>query len=477
MNALRIRSLVSGASLAIAAALPVTALASGGKDLIALPSLAPLVDSVKAAVVNVEVVSRGASSEEGEGGGPQGFPGFPFNQPMPSPHERARQGMGSGFVIDPKGYILTNNHVVEGATFIRIRFNDGRSFDGEVMGRDPLSDVALVKVRGGVKDLPFLKLGDSDAMHVGDWVVAIGNPFGLASSVSLGIISARARDINATAYDDFLQTDAAINPGNSGGPLFNLKGEVIGMNTAIVSGGTGIGFAVPSNLAKALVPQLERSGSVTRGYMGVATQKLTPEIARALGEKLADGALVYSVEKDSPARKAGLEPDDVIVAVDGQKVDSDGSLRRLVALKSPGNVTNVAIFRKGQPQQLKVTLAPRPETEASVQRRSQKEVNPDEEVSHQGIGLRLRDMDPRLAQSAGLPAEGAVITDLVPGSPAETAELSPGMVVVEANHKAIHSAVELKRAIQIAKPGSSILLRVQFRNSMGAQLRVLRKPN
>src|SRR5262249_50745825 len=178
--------------------------------------------------------------------------------------EQLRQGAGSGFIIDPKGLVLTNNHVVQDAVNIRIKLDDGREFEGKTVGRDPLTDVALIRLNDNAQNLPVVRLGDSDAMRVGDWVVAIGNPFGLASSVSAGIISAKSRDIGATQYDDFLQTDAAINPGNSGGPLFNLKGEVIGMNTAIVSGGAGIGFAVPSNLAKAIIPQLEKNGQVTR---------------------------------------------------------------------------------------------------------------------------------------------------------------------------------------------------------------------
>ncbi|HLM44919.1 MAG TPA: trypsin-like peptidase domain-containing protein, partial [Myxococcaceae bacterium] len=268
----------------------------------ALPSLAPLVESVKGAVVNVDVQAKASMSEGGEnplmdrffGGGGGGGPRGQRREPV-------RQGAGSGFIIDSKGLVLTNNHVVEGAVSIRVRMDDGRSFDAEIVGRDPLTDVALIRLKGKVDGLPTVKLGDSDGMRVGDWVVAIGNPFGLASSVSSGILSARARDIHSGPYDDFLQTDAAINPGNSGGPLFNLKGEVVGINTAIVGGGTGIGFAVPSNLVKALVPQLEKDGAVTRAWLGIGIQDLTQDLAKALALPVSEGAIVSQVNNNSPA--------------------------------------------------------------------------------------------------------------------------------------------------------------------------------
>jgi serine protease Do len=285
----------------------------------ALPSLAPLVESVKGAVVNVDVQAKG-SGGMGQGdnpffdrffGGGEGGRGGQRREPI-------RQGSGSGFIIDPKGLVLTNNHVVEGAVAIRVRLDDGRSFDAEIVGRDPLTDVAVIQLKGKVENLATVKLGDSDALRVGDWVVAIGNPFGLASSVSSGILSARARDIHSGPYDDFLQTDAAINPGNSGGPLFNLKGEVVGINTAIVGGGTGIGFAVPSNLVKALLPHLEKDGAVTRAWLGIGIQDLTQDLAKAMQLPVTEGAIVSQVNDGSPAGKAGMRADDVIVAIDGQ---------------------------------------------------------------------------------------------------------------------------------------------------------------
>ncbi len=246
-------------------------------------------------------------------------------------------------------------------------------------------------------------------MRVGDWVVAIGNPFGLASSVSAGILSAKAREIGATQYDDFLQTDAAINPGNSGGPLFNLRGEVIGINTAIVSGGAGIGFAVPSNLARALIPQLEKNGSVTRGYIGVKLQNLTPELAKALNVPQTTGALINEVTKNSPGDKAGLKADDAVVSLDGKKVDSNSSLSRQVALRSPGSTVTLGVYRAGKPQDVKVTLTSRPgEVDRVGDARGPRPGNTQKDESNrQRIGLTLQSIDPRTAEANGLPEPGA----------------------------------------------------------------------
>jgi serine protease Do len=260
--------------------IPNASFAQAGKEA-ALPSLAPLVESVKAAVVNVDVTKREASEARGEDD--EMLERF-FGQRRPQgSHKQLLQGAGSGFVIDPKGVIVTNNHVVDNAVTLRVRFDDGRAYDAEVVGRDPLVDVALIRIKGKLDGpLPSVKLGDSGAIRVGDWVVAIGNPFGFSSSVSVGIISALDRKIGAGPYDQFLQTDAAINPGNSGGPLFNLKGEVVGMNTAIyggTGGSVGIGFAVPSSIIRALIPLLVTNGQVSRGWLGVGIQDLTPELA------------------------------------------------------------------------------------------------------------------------------------------------------------------------------------------------------
>ena len=428
----------------------------------ALPSLAPLVDSVKSAVVNVDVTSR---VERDESSGDDPFEQF-FGRGRRDPRQQIRQGAGSGFVIDPRGYILTNNHVVEGAFNIRVRFDDGRTLEAEVLGRDPLTDVALIKLKAPPANLPVLKLGDSDAMRVGDWVVAIGNPFGLASSVSAGILSAKAREIGASQYDDFLQTDAAINPGNSGGPLFNLRGEVVGINTAIVSGGAGIGFAVPSNLAKAIIPQLEKNGSVTRGYIGVKLQNLTPELARALNVPQSSGALINEVTKNSPGDRAGLKSDDVVVSLDGRKVESSSSLSRQVALRAPDTSVTLGVIRNGKAQDFKVTLTSRPgdlDRVGDARGPRPGTGSKRDETNRQRIGLTLQSIDPRTAEANGLPTKGAVITEVQPGSPADAAELAPGMVVTEAGGKKIANADDLSRVLKDARPGSTVLLRVTIR--------------
>ena len=448
---------------------------------VSIPSLAPLVESVKSAVVNVDVQKRESGGGEVDDEMLERF--FGMRRP-PQNRGHIMQGAGSGFVIDPKGLVLTNNHVVDAAVTLRVRLDDGRSFDAEVVGRDPLVDVAVLKIKGKVENLPFVRLGDSAQMRVGDWVVAIGNPFGLASSVSLGIISATERKIGAGPYDQFLQTDAAINPGNSGGPLFSLKGEVVGMNTAIFSnpalgGGAniGIGFAVPSNLIKALLPQLEKEGTVTRGWLGVGIQDLTPELSKAMGVPIADGAVITTVNDGSPAKKAGVREDDAVTAIDGEKVLSADAFRRVVALKRPDSTVTLSAYRDGKPLELKVKLGTRPDLEhvsAKEQRRGKSE--PADTAKPSRLGLSFQDMDPRLSQSTGLPTAGALIVEVGVGSVAERAQLRRGMVVIEANKKPITGRDDLVKAISDAKPGTVLLLRVVSPGGEGRSLRALEIP-
>ncbi|WP_395833398.1 Do family serine endopeptidase [Archangium violaceum] len=426
-------------------------------------SIADLVEAVNDSVVNVEVQARAPSMEgmpsdlferffggPGGPGGP-GMPGAPGGGP--EPRERVQQGEGSGFIIDPNGLILTNNHVVENAIDIRIRLNDGREFDAKVLGRDPLTDIALIKLQGDVKNLPVARLGNSDDIRVGDVVVAIGNPFGLTSSVSAGILSARARDIQAGPYDNFLQTDAAINPGNSGGPLFNMKGEVIGINTAIVGGGTGIGFAVPSNMAKALLPQLEK-GVIRRGWLGVSVQDLTPELSQALKVPVRKGAIVTDVQPDTPSAQAGLKQDDVITAINGTAVESSRGLTRDIGFRAPGEAVRLTVFRNGKQQEVQVKLGERPDLEGLA---SIPDGNREEETGHR-LGLRLQDVDPRMAPGV---RQGAMIIDVEPGSPADRAGLQPGMVVVEAGGKQVRNPREFAQIVRAQKPGAVLLLRIQ----------------
>ncbi len=423
------------------------------RESMALPSLATLVESVKGTVVNVDVKARAKGSSEDMGD--ELFEHF-FGRPRR--RDPIRPGAGSGFIIDKKGLILTNNHVVENAVAIRVKLDDGRTFDAKVLGRDPLTDVALLKLSGKVDDLPVAKLGDSNALRVGDWVVAIGNPFGLASSVSVGIVSAKARDIGASRYDEFIQTDAAINPGNSGGPLFNMSGEVVGINTAIIGIGTGIGFAVPSNLAKALVPQLEKHGEVTRGWLGIGIQDLTAEIAKGLNVPATQGAVITLVNPGSPAQKAGLQVDDVVVAVDGEKVASGGALSRTIALKRPDSTVTLSLFRRDKPMELKAKLGTRPPMPGDPVSAPAREA--ERPAGQQRFGVVVQDMDARMAQAHGLPSSGALVTEVQPGTPAERADLQSGMVIVEADGKPVRNADELTRILKSAKSGSTLLLRI-----------------
>ncbi|WP_044198330.1 Do family serine endopeptidase [Hyalangium minutum] len=430
-------------------------------------SLAPLVEAVKGAVVNVEVQAREPVAARGRLRLPPGW-GSPFGMPdMPEGDARGpvQQGLGSGFLIDAQGLVLTNNHVVENAERVRVKLDDGRAFDAQVLGRDPLTDVAVLQLEGAPKNLPFVALGDSDAMRVGDFVLAIGNPFGLASSVSSGIVSARARDIHAGPYDEFLQTDAAINPGNSGGPLFNLKGEVIGMNTAIVREATGIGFAVPSNLIHSLLPRLEKEGSVRRGWLGLAAQDLTPDLARALNLDIDKGALIAGLNPGGPGAQAGLQDNDIITRVDGTPIVSAGSLTRAVGLMRPDSQVAVHVLREGNPLELKVTLGTRPAQpgEPAVPTREENSA-----AAKGRLGMRLAD-DP-----AG---QGARVVQVEPGSPAERAELPAGTLLLQVGGQKVSTAREAAEALRSAKPGSVLLLRIQPPGSAVSLLRALPVPS
>ncbi|MCP3104489.1 Do family serine endopeptidase [Myxococcus sp. K15C18031901] len=424
-----------------------------------ITSLAPLVDSVKGAVVYVEVKSR-PRRVAGIQGLPPGW-AERFGM-MPQGEAPARQGLGSGFIIDPSGTVLTNNHVVEDADTVRVKLGDGRSFDAEVLGRDPLTDVALLKLKGAPADLPSVKLGDSDAVRVGDPVMAIGNPFGLETSVSAGILSARARDIHAGPYDDFLQTDAAINPGNSGGPLFNMQGEVVGMNTAIIGGASGIGFAVPSNLVRSLLSQLQETGAVRRGWLGLAAQDLTPELARALKSNAAKGAVVAGVNPGSPAARAGFKEEDIITSVAGRAVESAGALTRSVALLKPDSKVKVDVVRGGKPQTLEVTLGTRPA------QRGEEEITPRNAPApvSRKLGIGLRDAE----------GGGAQVMSVEPGSPAERAGLVPGMVLVQVDDNKVASASDAANAFTSARSGAALLLRVRAPDSDATVLRALEVP-
>jgi serine protease Do len=326
-------------------------------------TLAPLVTEIKPSVVNISTTQAVRQPRRDFRGPSQGREAFEefferfFDGPVPQ-ESQPQQSLGSGFIIDKEGYILTNNHVVEKAGMIMVKLADEKEYQAKVVGRDPRTDLALIKIsaRG---DLPVVRLGDSDALQVGDWVLAIGNPFGLGQTVTAGIVSAKGRVIGQGPYDDFIQTDAAINPGNSGGPLFNTKGEVVGINTAIFSqtgGSVGIGFAVPVNLAKGVVPELKAKGRVSRGWLGVSIAPVTDEAAKELKLKDKKGALVMEVAERGPADRAGLRPGDVIVNFDGKKVAGAQELPRLVATVAIGKMVGIGLLREGRRLDLTVTI-------------------------------------------------------------------------------------------------------------------------
>jgi serine protease Do len=380
-------------------------------------------------------------------------PGNP-QQYQQSPQQQI-VGQGSGFIISKDGYILTNNHVVGGADKVTVKLLDGREFTAKTVGADPHSDVAVIKIEAD--NLPVLEMGDSDAIEVGEWVVAIGNPFGLSHTLTVGVVSAKGRSsVGIADYENFIQTDAAINPGNSGGPLVDLDGKVVGMNTAIFShsgGYMGIGFAIPINMAKSIKDQLIKTGSVVRGYLGITIQNLTLELAKSFGMKDQKGILVAQVTEDSPAEKAGIKQGDVIIEFNGQPVDQVGTFRNQVALKIPGSKENITIFRHGERRVLSVTIGRLPDGELTVAGGSH---------NLEKLGLTVQNLTPELARQFGLDGEkGVVVIQVVPGSPAALAQIKPGGIILEVNRKPIKNTEELKKAMAGMPENSAVLLLVK----------------
>lgn len=413
---------------------------------------APLVKRVKPAVVTItssEIVRQDAGSP---------FP-FPFPFPgMPQPQARHARALGSGFIIDPEGRIVTNNHVIEGARRVTVTLEDGTELPAKVLGRDPRTDLALLKVDAG-KPLPFVSLGNSDTAQPGDWVVAVGNPYGLGGTVTVGVVSARGRAIGAGPYDDFLQVDAPINRGNSGGPLFDVGGSVIGVNTAIFSpsgGSIGIGFAVPSNMVKKVVAQLEAHGKVERGFLGVSTQPVDPAMAAALKLPHPGGALVAEVTADSPAAKAGVQPGDVIVAVNGDRIADSRALARAVADVAPGNEAKITVRRDGAERELAVKVAAQPDADQTAMAEAGQAQGP-----KLGVALAPITREARRALDLSGGQKGAVIVEVAGGSPAEEAGLRPGDVIVAVGQVAVSDPEQASKAIRdgLAK-SSSIALRI-----------------
>lgn len=380
-----------------------------------------------------------------------------------APEEQHRTiSQGSGFVflskkslLSGKTYIFTNNHVVAGAEKIRVKFQDGREFDAKVKGTDPKSDVAVIEINAS--GLPALPFGDSSKLEVGEWVVAMGNPFGLSQSLTVGVVSAKGRtSLGISDYEDFIQTDAAINPGNSGGPLVNLDGEVIGINTAIFSrsgGYMGVGFAIPSNLARSIADQLIRSGEVTRGYLGIVIQQLTPALAKSFGLEQTQGILVAQVSEDSPAAKAGIKQGDVIVAYQAKPVTDVGDFRNRVSLTSPGSREQLTIIRNGKRQKLDVSIGKLSEEHLTAQGTTE---------SAEELGLTVQTLTPELAEQLdATPGEGVVVTQVKAGSIAARAGIKPGAVIVQVNRNTVNSAAEFNRVVKNSSSSKQVLLLIR----------------
>ncbi|MCP4748258.1 MAG: DegQ family serine endoprotease [Desulfobacteraceae bacterium] len=367
-----------------------------------------------------------------------------------------QKSLGSGFILDEKGFIVTNNHVVAEADQIKVKLADEREYDAKIIGRDPKTDLALIKI-DGAKNLKALPIGDSETLDIGTWVVAIGSPFGLEQTVTAGIVSAKGRIIGAGPYDDFIQTDASINPGNSGGPLLDMKGRVIGINTAIVASGQGIGFAIPANLAMTIIDQLKEKGKVVRGWLGIGIQDLTSELAEYYGLKNRKGVLITQVFENDPAAKAGIKANDVIISIDGQNVRTGRELSGIIANTPVGGKTKITLLRGEKKMMLTATVSKRPDDEQLV---SSKKENND------GLGLQVAEISPERAQQFGLDAadKGILVVDVKRNSPAHKAGLATGDIIKGINRKKINKLKDYNKIMDKAKKGSSIIMLVLRRN-------------
>ncbi len=375
------------------------------------------------------------------------------------PQEQREQGLGSGVIVSPEGYILTNNHVVDEATDVKVTLSDKREFKARVIGADPKTDIAVLKIDASA--LPSIVIGDSSKIQIGDYALAVGNPFGVGKTVTMGIVSATGRtNLGIEAYEDFIQTDAPINPGNSGGALINDRGELVGINTAILSHGSegnqGIGFAVPVNLARTVMDQILKNGKVTRAYLGIVPQDVTPAMAKAFGEKEPHGALVGDVSPDSPAQRSGLLKGDIILELNGKPVEDANQLRMTISMMSPDAAVTLKVFRAGAERQVAVKLAELPVKEASVR---------SEPAGAKSVlsGVAVEDVDAQTARQLGLPANtaGVVVTKISPSSPAVDSGLRRGDVIQEVNRQPVKNTSDFERAMRDSKDQTLLLVNRQ----------------
>lgn len=422
-------------------------------------SFADLAEKLKPSVVNISTTKTvrggGFRSPFGQGspfdrnfGGDDFFERFFGDIPQ---RQFKQKSLGSGFIISNDGYIFTNNHVVEQADKIIVKLSDGKEYDAKVIGKDAKTDIALIKIKSG-DSLPVAETGDSEKLRVGDWVMAIGNPFGLEQTVTAGIVSAKGRVIGAGPYDNFIQTDASINPGNSGGPLFNMEGKVIGINTAIVAQGQGIGFAIPISMARTILPDLKAKGKVTRGWLGVSVQDISEDIAKSLKLKDRTGALISDVFKGDPADKAGLKPGDVVIEINGKSIKDTHELLVMIAGFHVGETAKIKIIRDGQEKSISLTIAER--TERSELAAAQN--------SGEAFGMTVQEITPEISQQLGLPAKkGLIVVDVKEGSVADDVGIQVQDLILQINKTKVATLKEYQRAIAKAGDKGSILLLIK----------------
>lgn len=436
-------------------------------DVITVPgSFSQLAEMASPAVVNIRTVKII------KGGGPvfRNFRRNPHGDDDPfkdffekffgedTQREFKQPSLGSGFIIDKEGFVVTNNHVIQDADQIKVKLGGDTEYDAEVVGRDANTDLALLKIKTG-EDLPFLKLGDSDELKIGQWVVAIGSPFGLERTVTAGIVSAKGRVIGSGPYDNFIQTDASINPGNSGGPLINMQGEVVGINTAIIAAGQGIGFAIPINLSKKIIAQLKSEGEVTRGWLGVAIQDLSGEMAEYYGLKDRKGVLVADVFKGDPADEAGIQSKDIILTVNDQKIETSRQLTAMIADLKVGEPAKVEVFRHGKIKTFHIKLAKRNDQKLASRSTT---AEPEEEK----LGIRVAELTPEIVQRFGIgDTAGVIVVNVESDSKGAEAGIQMGDIIKEINHRIIESVKDYTAAMDTIKDDESVNLFIWRKNA------------